>query len=579
MQRFKTLPYYLTALLLLVSSSVAYVVGISASLDRSEATVGEGVSLSITVEGSRNAEPKIPQLADFEIYSRGQSTQMSFINGKMSTSVEYSYTLVPKKEGRFQIPAISVAIEGSRYQSSPLVLNVVKTSQAAQGDSQDLFIDTKLSSETPYVGQRIVYTWRFYRSVRLADANVDLPDFEGFIVEELGDQREFNTTLNGKSYVVTELLRALTPQEAGPIELPGSSLNADVVVSRSGRRRSIFDDMLGRAETRRMRIESTPHSIEVQELPRTRDGGIPIVGRYEVAANVSPRTLKTGGSTTVDIALRGYGNWKAIQLPTFKWPASLKVYPEPPVLTQLSGNDVTHGQKTFRFAVVPLEAGTIELPDISFFILDPELGQIRETKLTLGRLNVAQGETEATPLAGVSASATTTQKTSVNIQGDDILPNSPTFSTLARPTTISTWVMRLFGLLIPVFLVLGVDWQIRRRDEESNDIWKKRKRLALSTVLTGLSQAENNPAELSKVIRNFLGDCLSISGASLTTTELLEALDKAGVSADLRSEYRDLLQRCDNALYAPKDSVDLSGITKRIKPTLTKTHQHFKGKN
>ena len=59
----------------------------------------------------------------------------------------------------------------------------------------------------------------------------------------------------------------------------------------------------------------------------------------------------------------------------------------------------------------------------------------------------------------------------------------------------------------------------------------------------------NDPAELSKVIRNFLGDCLSISGASLTTTELLEALDKAGVGADLRSEYRDLLQRCDNALY------------------------------
>ena len=88
--------------------------------------------------------------------------------------------------------------------------------------------------------------------------------------------------------------------------------------------------------------------------------------------------------------------------------------------------------KAFRFAVVPLEAGNIELPDISFYILDPELGQIRETKLTLGRLNVAQGEAEATPLAGSGASATTTQKTSVNIQGDDILPNSPTFSTLAR---------------------------------------------------------------------------------------------------------------------------------------------------
>ena len=43
-----------------------------------------------------------------------------------------------------------------------------------------------------------------------------------------------NDPIDGVSYVVTELLRALTPQEAGPIELPGSSLNADVVVSRSG---------------------------------------------------------------------------------------------------------------------------------------------------------------------------------------------------------------------------------------------------------------------------------------------------------------------------------------------------------
>ena len=105
---------------------------------------------------------------------------------------------------------------------------------------------------------------------------MDLPDFEGFIVEELGDQREFNTTLNGKSYVVTELLRALTPQEAGPIELPGSSLNADVVVSRSGRRRSIFDDMLGRAETRRMRIESTPTPLRSRSFHEPARAAFPL---------------------------------------------------------------------------------------------------------------------------------------------------------------------------------------------------------------------------------------------------------------------------------------------------------------
>lgn len=564
---------------LLTFSSLSFAAGISASLDRSEATVGEGVSLSITVEGSRNAEPILPSLPDFEVYSRGQSTQMSFINGQMSTSVEYTYVLVPKKEGRFQIPAISVAIEGSRYQSTPLVLSVVKVSAQTQGDSQELFIDTKLSSETPYVGQRIVYTWRFYRSVRLADANVDLPDFEGFIVEELGEQREFNTTLNGKNYVVTELLRALTPQEAGTISIPSSALNADVVVSRSGKRRSIFDGMLGRAETRRMRIESDPHSVTVQELPRAPNGATPIVGRYEILANVSPKNLKTGGSATVDIGIRGHGNWKAIQLPEIAWPQNVKVYPEQPVLTQISGNDVTHGQKTFRFALVPLEAGTVKLPEVSLYLLDPELGQVRETIVKLGTLDVIQGQTEATPSADALPSTMTSQKTNVDIQGDDILPNSPTFSSLAPPPGAGTWALRILGLLFPAFLVLGLDWQVRRRDEEANDVWKKRKRLALSTAQTGLAQAESDPAEVSRVVRGFLGDCLAISGASLTATELLDQLDKAGLSPDLRSEFRDILQRCDNALYAPKDSVDLSGLTKRIKPALVKTHNHFKGKN
>ena len=77
-----------------------------------EATVGEG-SPSRFRRGQPKRRTQDPQIADFEIYSRGQSTQMSFINGKMSTSVEYSYTLVPKKEGRFQIPAISVALKAA----------------------------------------------------------------------------------------------------------------------------------------------------------------------------------------------------------------------------------------------------------------------------------------------------------------------------------------------------------------------------------------------------------------------------------------------------------------------------------
>ena len=64
-------------LLAIVPSTLAKAQGVTATINRSEATVQDPLILTVTVEGSRSARPQLPDLSDFEIRSRGQSTQMS----------------------------------------------------------------------------------------------------------------------------------------------------------------------------------------------------------------------------------------------------------------------------------------------------------------------------------------------------------------------------------------------------------------------------------------------------------------------------------------------------------------------
>jgi hypothetical protein len=188
--------------------------GVTATIDRSEATVEDQLLLTVTVEGSRSARPNLPELPDFEVVPRGQSTQMSFINGRMSSSVTHNFLLVPKRAGEFEIGPITAEFDGESYASERFTVRIVEASQQPK-QSRDLFLTARVSTTSPFVGQQVVYVWRFYRRVRIGDARLQPQEFQGFLVEDLGEVREYQTTVNGVQYLVSEIRRALFPQEEG----------------------------------------------------------------------------------------------------------------------------------------------------------------------------------------------------------------------------------------------------------------------------------------------------------------------------------------------------------------------------
>src|SRR5213592_966676 len=98
---------------------------VTAVLSNSEATVGETVELQIKVTGPGDARPPEEIVIDgLEIHSTGTSRQFEIHNFSTSSSVTYSYTILPLRAGRFTIPPQTVRAGGKILRTPELALNV-----------------------------------------------------------------------------------------------------------------------------------------------------------------------------------------------------------------------------------------------------------------------------------------------------------------------------------------------------------------------------------------------------------------------------------------------------------------------
>ena len=104
---------------------------ISASVDRNSVPLNESVRLNVTLSGSASMpNPEAPDLSAFSAYSAGRSQSISIVNGRMSSSVIYTYILTPKSVGHFVIGPFSVTVDGKTVRTDPIPLDV--TAAAAQ---------------------------------------------------------------------------------------------------------------------------------------------------------------------------------------------------------------------------------------------------------------------------------------------------------------------------------------------------------------------------------------------------------------------------------------------------------------
>lgn len=554
----------LVSLFILIYAENTLALSFTAKVDKTEATIQDQIILTLSVEGTqRGVRPHLPPLLSFNVMSRGSSTRMQIVNGQITSAVDYNYILIPKKTGTFEVGPATLKNKGKIISSNKITLKISSADKKPQA-AKDLFVSTTVSNKTPYVNEQIIYTFRLYRRVKIANASLDNPSFEGFRVESLGKERQYETVINGKSFLVTEIKQALFPSRKGTLEIDPATIQCDVAIRQ--RRGGFFNDpffddsFFGFSRTEPKVLHSNPITVKVKPLPA--EGKTPLfsglVGNFNITTNISKGQLEAGDTTTLTITIQGKGNIRDAHSPELPSLAHLKIYDDKPTLTTRTSGDTFGGTLTIKKALVPLKEGRLKVPSLAFTYFDPQKERYelrKSTPLTIQALPPSDEE----KLHLVEAMGTTTSKEEIKILGKDILPIRISPSAL-KPNNIDPWHWTYLVLfLLPIAGYAGSTLLKRRKERWEEDVGYVRSKSAMKNFNKKIPSIKNqikneNTSEFygltSKAFKDFLGNKLNMTGSALTPIEIEKRLQKFKVQKERIEGVKTVLNVLESGQFA-----------------------------
>lgn len=543
----------------------------SAAVDRTTVGLGETFTLNVTVRGENIGNvpnPKLPDMPDFNILGRSssQSTNISFINGKMSQqmTINFIYTISPKKIGKFTIAPCKIDYQDKTYETQPIEIEVIKgTTQAPPAPApspqhrvsppdageNNIFILAIPSQTKALCGEQI--NVRFYLYTRYSIGNLEfakLPAFSGFwaeVTEEVRQLKFQTKEFNGKTYNIALLKTyAIFPITNGTLKIDPMELNVEVIQPPRD-----FFDFFG--SSRILKIGSKPISIDVSPLPednRPEDfcGG---VGKFSVTASLDRDSTLGGAPVNLILKMSGMGNIRLIEKPKIGNVPNLKILePEVKDNIQVSGNTIK-GTKEFRYPVIAQVDGEHVIPEIKIAYYDPQK-KVYERVTTPKLKFIAMGTTSVSPA---------TDEGGLKILGADIQYIKPNAQRFTMQTWFTPrWIFAFYFFSILIICVaffyqkhqarLLIDYAYARRLRAGNIFQKRLKQLE---ALLKKDDPKDFYTSLVQTIMGYLGDRFNLSVGTLTKDQLKQELVNKGVAEDLLGQLFQIIEYCENAGYAP----------------------------
>jgi hypothetical protein len=338
---------------MLISASHAAVI---ASVDRANVELNESFTLKVTVDSAIDTVPDASALeTDFRIGATSQLSNTTIVNGQISRSRTWTYVLMARREGDLVIPPVVVGSE----QSNPLYITVAPQSNALPGEA-DIFVTSEVDFDESYVQAQILYTVKVYRSVATRQPRLSEPQISGveIIAEVAGDERSYESILNGKSYNVVERVYALFPQQSGELQISPARFEARVL--RDGR------------ITGRKVFSSDEINVVVNPIPPPPaafpDAAWLPAKQVELSEDWSrdAASLPAGEPITRHIMVSALGQL-ATQIPVIEpeTPDSVKIYPDKPELRVAAEAGGIRASRKDQYAMIGVAPGDVELPALS----------------------------------------------------------------------------------------------------------------------------------------------------------------------------------------------------------------------
>jgi len=524
----------------------------------------------------RNFSP--PSFKGLNILSGpNQSTSMQIINGRVTSSITYSYILTALNIGVVKIDPASIVYNRKKYSTAALNINVEKGSpkntQSVSSEELDksVFIVAEADRRKVLKGEQVTVTYKLYTKAEISTPSITkLPSYKGFWSEELETSNtiRFNIEMyKGERFRSAVIKRvALFPTSIGKLTITPFELKVPVVIKRRNNQRDVFNDFFndsffGRRETVEHLAKSNRAEIEVLPLPLA---GQPenfkgAVGDFNFTVSVDKNELKTNEAVTIKLSLSGRGNIKLLDLPEVVLPPGFEMY-EPKSSESIVRSNVISGSKKTEILVVPRISGMKEIGPFSFSFFNPKEKRYKTITTKTFPLNVKVGDKiYDSAVGGLS-------KEDIRLLSEDIRfikISNFRYTQKAENSGLKSWFW--LSLIIPAFVFVAVFLFKMRSEKLSGNVellkFRKAEKAAkgrLKNANKSLEQKDYSQfyEDISKAVFGYLEDKLTLSKSEFTQERVLKELGILKLSSELIEAVDSILNKCEFARFAPDSAPD-----------------------
>ena len=539
----------------------------NSSVNKTSVALNETLQLTVSIKGDSKNLPyfSAPTLKDFNTYGSSQSKSMSIVNGQITNTLSYIYTLSPKREGECEIPSFKLDYNGQTYETDPIKITVsqaktvssvpVQQTQIPQqkqssqvynfDTSKAVFVECKVAKKTAYINENIIYTFSFYTSVNLlSNPSYQPPSFIGFFTGNT-TQNNYRIQINGRDYVVTEVATELYPQQEGNIKIDKSVIAVSIEDFSKN-----YDDFFASFFRRSKTVELVTDEINIKVLKVPQN--ISMVGNFKMIANVDKKDKKENEPFDLKITISGDGNIKTIQEPELVLSDNLKQYETSEKIIKQGDKETG---KEFTTLIMPLGSGEGEIKILSKKYFDMQTKQIKSLPAKDIKVNVSED------LFAKKSSDTATDNAVRNKdiydykENNQIQPNIDlsffvkAYNFIKKPVL---WIIlgALLLLYILIRLFLKYIEYINKDQQKLNNkkAYKKSKKYFQKAKKT--KNAPEFYGYMYKGLMEYFASVLGQSAEGLTAYKIRKDLEQRSVNLDLIKQIENIIDECSIVLYS-----------------------------
>ncbi len=586
----------------------------TAGASSTQVAAGQQFQITFTLAGGSLRSYKDFRQPDMNVHFltlMGPSTsqQMQIINGRVSTSISWTYVLQPRSTGTYTIPPASITYDGQTLKTNSLTIKVSagaagggaqqqQQQQQQKGDAPDvnlgdnLFIRAIVDTRTVYVGEPVTVTYKLYSRVAFnLDSPIKLPRMVGFWSEDLESPTQLRPVVevyNGKQYETYMMKKVVYfPTQAGDLAIEPFEINCTVQVRQKRKTGDDFydrffaDPFFDSYQNVKKALLTEKIAVKVKPLP---DEGRPAsfngaVGDFTMDVTPDRRKLTANDAVTLRIVIRGNGNLKLLEEPVVTVPGGIDRF-DPTINEDITrGSGVIGGVKSFEYLLVPRYPGSFTVEPVEFSYFNPARKRyitLRSAELPLEVAPGKDGDGDKVPAY-------------IGWQRQDVRPLLPAPASLVSTDTgapagglfVAMYVLPLLALAGALvarrrYLVLHGDvtgMRMRRAGRLAD------KHLARSKSHLEAGRIDAYYLEIARALWGYTQHRLALPTSETSIDAVMDRLTRRGAGEDVATSLHAALERIEYARFSPtrassEEMLQLYDLSKRA---IIDTEQALKG--